>query len=147
MPELTEWTTAGAVDGRTVARGQRVATSQTIMLVEDDPSTRQLIETLLDTEGYDVRTASNGREALVLLREKAPCLMVVDLNMPVMDGAELRREQLRMPSVCAIPFILVSAADNAVRLAIELGIDEIILKPFDVDRLLGIVATYCDGRR
>jgi response regulator of citrate/malate metabolism len=52
-----------------------------------------------------------------------------------------------MPSVCAIPFILVSAADNAVRLAIELGIDEIILKPFDVDRLLGIAATYCDGRR
>jgi CheY-like chemotaxis protein len=116
------------------------------MLVEDDPSARALIETWLDTEGYDVRTASNGREALALLKEEAPCLMVVDLNMPVMDGAELRREQLRMPSVCDIPFILVSAADNAAGLAVELGIDEVISKPFDADRLLSVVATYCEGR-
>ena len=46
----------------------------------------------LDGEGYDVRAASNGREALSLLLAEAPCLMLVDLNMPVMDGAELRRK-------------------------------------------------------
>jgi CheY-like chemotaxis protein len=117
------------------------------MLVDDDPSTRALIETCLDTEGYDVRTASNGREALTRLREEPPWLMVVDLNMPVMDGAELRREQLRIPSASAIPFILVSADDNATQVARDLGIDEVISKPFDPDRLLGIVATYCAGRR
>jgi CheY-like chemotaxis protein len=117
------------------------------MLVDDDPSTRALIETCLDTEGYDVLTASNGREALALLQEEAPCLMVVDLNMPVMDGAELRRQQLRTPSVSAIPFILVSADDNAKRIALDLGIDEVIPKPFDADRLLRVVATYCEGRR
>jgi CheY-like chemotaxis protein len=115
------------------------------MLVEDDPSARALIETWLDTEGYDVLTASNGSEALALLKQEVPCLMVVDLNMPVMDGAELRREQLRMPSVSDIPFILVSAADNAARLAVELGIDEVISKPCDADRLLSVVATYCEG--
>ena len=120
---------------------------RTIMLVEDDPSTRALIQTWLDTEGYGVRTASNGREALTLLQEEAPSVMVVDLNMPVMDGAELRRQQLRIPSLSSIPFILVSAADDAARIAIELGIDEVILKPFDADRLLDVVATYCDGCR
>jgi CheY-like chemotaxis protein len=123
----------------------RVATSQTIMLVEDDPSTRALIATWLDIEGYDVRTASNGREALALLQEDPPCvLLVVDLNMPVMDGAELRRQQLRLSSISSIPFILVSAADNAARIALELGIDDVIAKPFDPDRLLRVVAAYCD---
>ncbi len=115
------------------------------MLVEDDPSTRALIATWLDTEGYDVRMASNGREALALLQEKPPCLLLVDLDMPVMDGAELRREQLRLTSVSAIPFILVSGADNAARIALELGIDEVIAKPFAPDQLLRIVATYCDA--
>jgi CheY-like chemotaxis protein len=118
------------------------------MLVEDDPSTRALIRTWLDTEGYGVRTASNGREALTLLQEEeTPSVMVVDLNMPVMDGAELRRQQLRMPSLSSIPFILVSAADDAARIGLELGIDEVISKPFEPDRLLGILATYCEGSR
>jgi CheY-like chemotaxis protein len=117
------------------------------MLVEDDPSTRALIETWLDTKGYDVRTAGNGREALAILKEESPCLMVVDLNMPVMDGAEFRRQQLRIPSVSDVPFILLSAADDAPRIGRELGIDEVIPKPFDADRLLSVVATYCEGRR
>lgn len=124
-----------------------MAPPRLIMLVEDDPSTRALIRTWLDSEGYGVQTASNGREALTLLQEETPCVMVVDLNMPVMDGAELRRMQLGMPSLSSIPFILVSAADNAARIARELGIDEVISKPFDIDRLLGIVATYCEGSR
>jgi CheY-like chemotaxis protein len=112
-----------------------------ILLVEDDPAIRTLMVTWLDTAGYDVRTASNGREALVRLRE-APCLMVVDLNMPLMDGAELRRQQLQMPGLSAIPFIFVSASDNAARIAQGLGID-LIAKPFDADRLLRIVVSYC----
>jgi CheY-like chemotaxis protein len=125
-----------------------VAAPRLIMLVEDDPSTRALIRTWLDTEGYGVRTASNGREALTLLQEEeTPSVMVVDLNMPVMDGAELRRQQLRMPSLSSIPFILVSAADDAARIGLELGIDEVISKPFEPDRLLGILATYCEGSR
>ncbi len=121
------------------------AHAHTIMLVEDDPSTQALVRTWLDSEGYGVQTASNGREALALLQGEKPCVMVVDLNMPVMDGAEFRRQQLRTPSVSAIPFILVSADGNAGRIARELGIDEVIAKPFDADRLLGIVASYCDG--
>jgi CheY-like chemotaxis protein len=116
--------------------------SPQILLVEDDPAIRTLMVTWLDTEGYDVRTASNGREALVRLCEETPCLMIVDLNMPLMDGAELRRQQLQMPGLSAIPFILVSASDNATRIAQELGID-LITKPFDADGLLRIVGSHC----
>jgi CheY-like chemotaxis protein len=70
-------------------------------LVEDDPAIRTLMATWLDTEDYAVRTASNGREALVRIREEPPCLMVVDLNMPLMDGSELRRLQLQIPGLSA----------------------------------------------
>lgn len=117
------------------------------MLVDDDPSTRTLIATRLHAAGYDVRTANDGLEALALLRVQSASLMLVDLNMPVMDGAELRRQQLRTPSVRAIPFILVSADERALRIADDLGIDEVIPKPFDVDHLLRTVSAYCDRRR
>ena len=120
--------------------------SRSILLVEDDPSTRALMEVWLETEGYDVRTASNGKEALILLREEAPCLMVVDLNMPLMDGVELRRQQLRTPTLSAVPFILVSAAHEAVRIAKELGVD-VLAKPFDAERLLSIIGSHCHRMR
>jgi CheY-like chemotaxis protein len=116
---------------------------QKILLVEDDAETRRLMAMWLDAQGYDVRTASNGREALALLREEAPCLMVVDLNMPVMDGAELRRRQLQMASISDVPFVLVSAAQNAEQVAHDLGIADVILKPFDAELLLRIVGSHC----
>jgi CheY-like chemotaxis protein len=115
----------------------------TILVVEDDPSTRALLVTWLDIEGYDVRTARNGSEALTVLQHEAPCLLVVDLDMPVMDGAELRRQQLLMPAVCAVPFVLVSGAYDAGRIARGLGITDVLHKPFDADRLLRIVASHC----
>lgn len=120
-----------------------MAHAHTILVVEDDASTRALMATWLDLEGYDVRMASNGNEALTLLEDELPCLMVVDLDMPVMDGAELRRRQLLMPSVSAIPFILVSAAHNAARIARALGIADVIPKPLDSDQLLRIVGMRC----
>jgi CheY-like chemotaxis protein len=116
---------------------------RTVLVVDDDPSTRALMMTWLEIEGYDVRTASNGSEALALLRREAPSLMIVDLDMPVMDGAELRRQQLLLPAVCAIPFILVSGARNAARIARALGIADVLTKPFGADRLLRIVSLLC----
>jgi CheY-like chemotaxis protein len=114
-----------------------------ILVVEDDPDTRELMTWWLDAEGYDVQTATNGQEALTLLQREVPCAMLVDLMMPVMDGAELRRQVRRMPSVSSVPFILVSASLNASRIARELDIDEVVPKPFDAERLLKIVASHC----
>lgn len=121
-----------------------MACSQTILLVEDDPDTRHMMVTWLEAEGYRVRAASNGREALAILQREVPCVMVVDLMMPVMDGAELRRHQQQMPAVSSVPFILVSATDNAAEIACGLGIADVMPKPFDAERLLGMVASHCD---
>jgi CheY-like chemotaxis protein len=115
----------------------------TILLVEDDPETRDMMEAWLNASGYRVCTASNGRQALEVLQNEVPCAMVVDLMMPVMDGAELRRHQQGMPAVASVPFILLSAAQNAERIARELGIADVMPKPFDPERLQAILAAHC----
>ena len=114
-----------------------------ILVVEDDPGTRQLMAALLDAEGYLVHTAGNGHEALALLETEIPCAMVVDLDMPIMDGAQLRRHQQDMPAASSVPFILVSGAHNAEGIARELGIADIVAKPFDEAQLLRIIAAAC----
>ena len=115
----------------------------TILLVEDDPATRDMMETWLKASGYRVRTASNGRQALAVLQNEVPCAMVVDLMMPVMGGAELRRHVQGMPAVSSVPFILLSAAQNAERIARELDIADVMPKPFDPERLQAILAAHC----
>jgi CheY-like chemotaxis protein len=118
--------------------------SPTILLVEDDPDTRRYMVTWLEGEGYRVRAAANGSEALALLETEVPSAMIVDLMMPVMDGAELRRRQQQLPSVACVPFILVSGTHELARaVARDLGIEDVVLKPCDADRLLGIVASHC----
>jgi CheY-like chemotaxis protein len=115
----------------------------TILLVEDDPDTLSFMVTWLEAEGYRIRTAGNGSEALEILRQEVPNVMVVDLMMPIMDGAELRRCQQKMPAVSRVPFVLVSGTHDPARIAKDLGITDVFSKPFDADRLLGIVASHC----
>lgn len=115
----------------------------TILLVEDDPETRALMRTWLHGEGYRVRSACNGSEALAMLHNEIPCAMVVDLKMPVMDGAELRRHQQEMPEAACVPFILLSAENNVERIAEELNIADVVAKPFDAEQLSRLIALRC----
>jgi CheY-like chemotaxis protein len=120
-----------------------MASAATILVVEDDPDIRVLMATWLGSAGYVVYTANNGYEALTVLERVVPCVMVVDLMMPVMDGAVLRRHQQEMAAVSSVPFILVSAELDAERVARELDIAEVVAKPFEAERLLRIVAAHC----
>jgi CheY-like chemotaxis protein len=123
--------------------GTRATHLPTVLLVEDDPDMRAYMEAWLQGEGYRVRSAGNGREALDILCDEVPCVMLVDLMMPVMDGAELRRWQQQTPAVSRVPFVLVSATHDAVSIGRALGIDDVVEKPFDEGYLLDIVASYC----
>ena len=120
-----------------------MTTNGTILVVEDDLDTREMMTMWLRCEGYHVTEAANGREALTVLEHEVPCAMVVDLHMPIMDGAALRRQLVESPSLASIPFILVSASGDSARVALELGIDDVIPKPFDSDVLLTAIATHC----
>jgi CheY-like chemotaxis protein len=119
----------------------------TILLVEDDPDMRAYMEAWLKAEGYRVRSAGNGREALDILCNEIPCVMVVDLMMPVMDGVVLRRWQQQTPALSCVPFILVSGTHDAVTIGRSLGIHDIVEKPFDEEQLLDIVASHCHRKR
>ena len=81
------------------------------MVVDDDHDIRESFASLLTDAGMEVTVAQNGREALAVLRssDPPPCLIFLDLMMPVMDGFEFRQEQCRDPGLATIPVIVITA--------------------------------------
>jgi len=119
-----------------------------LLVVEDEADNRNTLADLLRAYGYEVETAANGAEALNLLRASpAPCLILLDLRMPVMDGWEFRRQQLADPVLARIPILVTTAVAPGAIEADELQIDVFLPKPFDVDLLLDIVRRYCEPPR
>src|SRR6266498_1950170 len=115
-----------------------------ILVVEDDEMTRESIVELLREANYSVSQATNGAEALSKLRqEPPPCVILLDLMMPVMTGQEFRREQLKDPALAAIPVIVVSAAELWQLKSLKAA--ACLSKPFTAERLLTSVSQYCRG--
>ena len=92
-----------------VARKTRGAARKDILIVEDDTDASEIVRRLLELDGWSVKTASNGREALEILRKDSPALIVVDLVMPVMDGFSLMEQLQASPELRDIPTLVVSA--------------------------------------
>lgn len=84
-----------------------------ILVVDDDEDIRDCFRDFLEDEGYEVATAINGADALEVLQgREQPCLMLVDLLMPVMDGVELIHRVREMPRLAEVPVVAVSAAST-----------------------------------
>lgn len=115
----------------------------TVLIVEDDEETREMMTHFLGMEGFRIRCAKNGAEALeTLQRDGRACVIVLDLMMPVMDGWQFRRRQRADAALAAIPVIVVSAVANRRELS-ALEAAECIQKPIDFDRLLESVTQCC----
>jgi CheY-like chemotaxis protein len=114
-----------------------------ILVVEDEPDLRQLTADLLVSHGFDVLSARHGREALERLCEHRPDLVLLDLNMPVMDGWQFRAAQARLEQshLVNIPVLLLTGADAAPQHAATLNAVGVIAKPFHPDHLLDAVRT------
>jgi CheY-like chemotaxis protein len=114
-----------------------------VLVVDDDSDLRELVAELLLHHGYNVVLARHGREALERLYEHCPDLVLLDLNMPVMDGWQFRAEQRRLlePDLVNIPVLILTGADDADQHAATLEAAGAIEKPFDPDRLLHAVRT------
>jgi CheY-like chemotaxis protein len=80
-----------------------------VLIVDDDPDVRRMIQLLLETSGYQTMSASNGAEALERIHECRPCVVLLDMVMPVMDGFEFRRLQLNDPEISEVPVICLTA--------------------------------------
>ncbi len=114
----------------------------TVLVVEDDQDTREMLGRFLELEGFNVETAANGRQALERLGSGiGASVIVLDLMMPVMDGWQFRLEQIRDASLSHIPVIVVSAAgrDRIDKIKAEAYLS----KPVDLDELLERITQYC----
>lgn len=90
--------------------GTAGANSRSVLLVDDSPVVQGAMKMVLEWEGYQVACAANGREALDYLQGfKKPCVILLDLDMPVMDGWQLREELKQDPNLASIPVVTVSA--------------------------------------
>ena len=111
-----------------------------LLIVDDVPDNVFLVSTILEEEGYEIITASNGQEALKIVEQDPPDLILLDVMMPIMDGYEVTRRVRAMKDLPFIPILLITAYDraNAVK-GLDLGADEFIRKPIEPDELLARV--------
>ena len=124
-------------------------TSGNVLIVEDDPDIREMLATLLASEGFHAVGAEDGLEALHLLRTvrhgapDVPCLVLLDLKMPRLSGKEFRRAQLGDPTVAGVPVAVMSGATDLEQRAKALGAVAILAKPIDCDKVMDVVRRYC----
>ncbi len=115
--------------------------SPLILLVDDEQANLELFSTILQDEGYRILTAEGVQDALRLLSDNKPDLIISDIYMPEVGGFEFYERVQKIPELRSVPFIFLSAlADRAhVREGKELGADDYLTKPIDVDELITTV--------
>jgi two-component system, sensor histidine kinase and response regulator len=117
-------------------------TQRTVLLIDDEPEIRDSLRDALGDDGYSVVVATNGREALALLpRLSRPCVVILDVIMPVMSGAELYAAMQADPALAQIP-VVVSTSDPS---RAPRGLP-IVRKPIDLERLLRMIAALFQPR-
>lgn len=120
---------------------------RTVLVVDDEFGTVEVLLAALEDAGYRVLTAANGRRALERLEESKPDLVVSDFMMPLMDGAALVRTMRSHPGFHDIPVIMMSAApETALRKHLD-GYEAFLRKPFRVAALLELIASILNRQR
>jgi CheY-like chemotaxis protein len=112
-----------------------------VLVVDDDSSILQSVAQALELEGYQVRTARNGAEALTVLEQWGSHLILLDMRMPVMDGwefAEMVRARGLKPKI-----VVMTATTDAADWARQIGADGYLAKPFELDAVFNIVEELC----
>ncbi|MFP2928362.1 response regulator [Pyxidicoccus sp. 3LG] len=110
-----------------------------VLVVDDDPDILEALSEILEAEGFEIRRARNGKEALERLEPDPPNLILLDLMMPVMDGWEFAQRMRQKPAVAGIPLIVLSADRNVGSKAADIGAVGHLAKPFELNDLLDMV--------
>jgi CheY-like chemotaxis protein len=119
-----------------------------VLVVEDDPALRNAMGDLLGEEGIPATCAENGQVGLDLLRAGArPCLVLLDLQMPFVDGLTFRRRQLEDPRIAGIPVVVMTGQPSQEGEAKSLGVSFFMRKPVAPAGVVGVVERYCAHTR
>jgi len=117
-----------------------------VLVVEDDDEVREALGVFLEIAGHAVAGSPNGAAALEALgaatADDGPCVILLDVQMPVMDGWEFRRRQLADPAYANIPVVMFTGDNDVVR-ARQLGVREFLRKPADTDAILSAIERCC----
>jgi DNA-binding NarL/FixJ family response regulator len=115
--------------------------SRRLLIVDDEPNLLRAVAACLRAEGYEVRTARSGRDALVSLAESLPDLIISDVRMPGMDGHQLVQRIRSSPRTALIPVIFLTAKDQKEDriVGFRTGVDAYVTKPFEPDELLAVI--------
>jgi CheY-like chemotaxis protein len=118
-----------------------------VLVVEDDRDVREAITEILLESDYEALPAANGAEALERLRaaQVRPCVILLDIMMPAMDGWQFRSEQQRDAAMRDIPVVVLSAGADASEVAARMDAAGYLRKPIALERLLGVVQRFCPG--
>jgi DNA-binding response OmpR family regulator len=116
-----------------------------VLVIDDDPSIRQVVDYALTDEGYEVDLVSNGEAALAAIARHHPDVILLDMKMPVMDGWEFARRYRERYNHQA-PIIAVTAAQDAAQRGADVGAEDYLAKPFDLDALVECIAAVIRRR-
>ncbi|WP_292291061.1 phosphate regulon transcriptional regulator PhoB [Marivita sp.] len=113
----------------------------TVLIVEDEPAQREVLGYNLEAEGFRVATAENGEEALLLVAEEQPDIIVLDWMLPNVSGIEVCRQLKTRPDTRSVPIIMLSARSEEVDRVrgLETGADDYVIKPYSVVELMARV--------
>jgi CheY-like chemotaxis protein len=127
--------------------GSKAVSTEHILVVEDDKDLRESLRDALELEGYVAVSVENGQAALSYLATGArPCVILLDLMMPVMDGWAFRQEMLKDDELASIPVVVMTAATPARAAAI--AAEAVIYKPLHMGKVVDVVQEHCpDGSR
>ncbi|WP_420643367.1 hybrid sensor histidine kinase/response regulator [Candidatus Leptofilum sp.] len=118
-----------------------------ILYIEDDPASRRLVQRVLDNKGYKVVVAADGLEGISMAREHHPNLILMDINLPSMDGREITTRLRSLPNFSNTPIVALTANHSAGNreLALAAGCTGFLTKPIDVTNFPGQVNAYLEG--
>jgi CheY-like chemotaxis protein len=121
--------------------------AHTVLIVDDEPAVREMLEDVLSSEGHEVMTATDGVAALDTLRDgtSRPCMILLDLMMPRMNGWDFAEELRRDEGLRDIPFVIIAANPRFAGDAPKLGASSWLGKPLQLDDLLHTVDELCAG--
>jgi chemosensory pili system protein ChpA (sensor histidine kinase/response regulator) len=146
---LKEITAAAPLAAREAPKPQATPTQPTIMVVDDSLTVRKVTGRLLERQGYLVVTARDGVEAMEKLQELIPDVMLVDIEMPRMDGFDLTRNVRADKRLTGVPIIMITSrtADKHQNYAREIGVSHFLGKPYQEDDLLSKISGFIKERR